>query len=258
MIEDVSKYLEAARHATKLGGAELLVRFETGVREQHKNDHHDIGSLVSEADHASDKAILDYLKAEFPDHGFQSEESGNDGMTSPFLWSIDPLDGTSNFLRNIPIFGVSVALLYKNKPVVGVLHFPKLGYTLYASVGKGAWRDGEQIHASQRPVNEALYWAGGKYKGASQLHEEIFDAVGFVKIMSCSSYELATIASGDAEIYYLNNCLHDVAAGVVIISEAGGKITDEAGEPWTPSSKMIVATNGAVHDDVIQLVRKES
>ena len=245
------QFLQDACEAAKLGGAELLSRFQQNTEVQFKDEFHDIGSLFSEADLASEKAILTFLQEKYPDHTFQSEEAGKNNKESDYFWSIDPLDGTSNFLRNIPLYGVSIALLCNNVPIVGVLFFPSLDLLVSAQQGEGAYANGQRISVSKRPLHEALYFAGGKYRGVTQVHPGIFEAVSMVKTLSASSYELASIACGNAELYYLSSVLHDVAAGVVIVQEAGGRVSDGEGNAWTPESKMIVVSNGVIHDEIV-------
>jgi len=252
---ETKNYIEVARGAAREAG-EILLSFRGNIVEQTKNLGFEAASVVTEADLASEKRIKEILLGTFPEHSFHGEESGDDIKNSPFKWVVDPLDGTSNFIRNIPLFGVSIALLENDEPILGILYFPALNLFVEAEKGKGAFANDRKISVSRRPLEKALYYSGGKFRGEMQLVQSLASAVGLVKIIDASSYELAQIAMGDAELYQLESVLHDVAAGVCIVREAGGKITDNEGKPWAPDSKTIVISNGVIHEQVIELLKQ--
>lgn len=235
---------------------EILMSYYGNSKTEFKNENFDATSLVSEADRKSEELILSKLKEKFPEHGIYSEEAGWDKEKSDYTWYIDPLDGTTNFLRNIPLWGVSMGLLYKDEPILGVLHFPTLNLTVSAEKGKGAYANDKEIHVSKKSLKESLYYSGGIFKGIPNLNKEIADKTGLLKIIDASCYELAQIAMGDAELYELINAAHDVAAGIIIVEEAGGKATDGEGSKWTPDSKHVVISNGVIHEEVINILKK--
>lgn len=247
--------LQTAINAAKEAG-EILMKFYGNVSAQQKGEFFDSASILTEADLESKKAILKTIKEKFPEHNIYSEEAGEELKGSEFTWYIDPLDGTGNFSRNIPLFGTSIGLLKNGKPFLGVLYFPVFNLLIYAEEGKGAFADGKQIKVSNRDLKSALYYSGGYYKGNFQIESGVAEKTGILKIIDASSYELAHIAMGGAEIYILKNIPHDVAAGAIIIKEAGGKVTDIDGSDWNVDSKMIVATNGAVHEEVLSILIK--
>jgi len=226
------------------------------VSEIYKNDNYDAVSVLTKADTESEKKIIEIISKNFPNHNIHAEESGARQNNSEYTWAIDPLDGTSNFSRNIPLFGISIGLLKNDEAVLGVLYFPALGLLVSAEKDKGAFANDKKIHVSGRSIEQSLYYAGGYHKGVIQMEKNVSDKASLTKIIDASSYEFAQIAMGDAELYVLDNVLYDVAAGVIIVSEAGGKVTDYLGADWTPDSKGIVASNGKIHDEVIKLLDK--
>lgn len=240
--------INAAQEAGK-----ILTGHYGKIKAEYKNEYFDVGSILTQADLESEKKIVEILKKDFPGHNIFSEEKIQENNDSEYTWYIDPLDGTSNFARNIPLFGISIGLVKNKKSVLGVLYFPALGLLLHAEEGKGAFANGEKISVSSRSMKESLYYSGGYYKGRLQMEKAVAEKVGMIKIIDASSYEFAQIAMGDAELYILaNNIPYDVAAGVIIVKEAGGMVTDYAGAEWGPEAKGIVSSNGVVHEDVIK------
>jgi len=216
----------------------------------------DIGSIVTEADIKSEEYIVMQLEKLFPNYNIFSEEKGMIAKGSEYTWYVDPLDGTYNFARKDPLFGVSIGLLKEKEAILGVIYIPKLDLLVSAEKGKGAYANGKPVHVSRRNVKDSLFFGRGIYKGKLQLYTEIINAgVGNVKIIGSSAWELAQIAMGNGEIYFLNSVLHDVVAGVVIVREAGGRVTDRAGNDWTSDAKEILATNSIVHKEILQALR---
>ena len=246
-------YTEVVVNAVKKAG-EILMKHYGKVETKLKSSEYDAGSIVTDADIEAESYIVGMIQKNFPGHGIFSEERGKISENEEFAWYIDPLDGTSNFIRNIPLFGISVGLVNKGRVIFGVLYFPALDLLISAEKGSGAYANGERVNVSKRPVSQALYWAGGKFKGKQQLVSSVAQKVGLVKIIDSSSYEFANIAMGNSEIYYLGNILHDVIAGICIVEEAGGKVTDGEGKPWRLTSEMVLVTNGVVHDEVLDIL----
>ncbi|QQR82190.1 inositol monophosphatase [Candidatus Campbellbacteria bacterium] len=243
--------------AVKAGG-DVLMRYYGNVDTEFKGQGFDAASMVSRADRESEDVIVKIINANFPGHGIFGEEGTNENMSAEYVWYIDPLDGTSNFLRNIPLFGVSIGVTKDGSPVCGVLYFPALNLLVEASLGEGAYANNKQITVSERSLSQALYYSGGKYKSDhfNQIHSGLAATSGIIKIIDASSYELAQIAMGDAEIYFLDNVPHDVVAGVCIVREAGGVVTNEKGEPWTLDSKKILVTTEKLHKELLSIINK--
>jgi myo-inositol-1(or 4)-monophosphatase len=249
-------FKKVAVQAAKKAGKILMTYYAKEIKVEFKTDAYDAVSIVTKADIKSEEKIIAILKENFPDHGIYGEESMGTNMDADYIWYVDPLDGTSNFSRHIPLFGISIGLVYKGKPIVGVLYFPALNLLVSAEDGQGCFVNNKLTKVSSRKISESLYYAGGKFKGDPQIKEAIYQKCALVKIIDASSYEFAQIAMGDAEIYYLTNVPHDVVAGVCIVQEAGGRVTDGLGAPWTINSKNILATNGLVHEEIIDDLKR--
>lgn len=245
--------IAAAKDAGK-----ILMSYFGNVTTEFKNEGFDVGSIVTKADRESEDVIVSIVKSQFPEHGIYGEEGTDYQPDADYLWYIDPLDGTSNFVRKIPLFGVSIGIVFKGRPVCGVLYFPAINLLVEAEIGKGALANGKKIHVSARPLAQALYYSGGKFKGVPQLNKKIADACGLVKVIDASSYEFAQIAMGDAEIYFLKNVPHDVVAGICVLWEAEGIVVDGKGEEWKLSSEEILATTPTIINDLVPILNNNA
>ena len=248
---------EVAVMAAKEAG-QILLEYIGNVAIEFKQIEFSVVSIVTEADKQSENTIVSLIKKNFPDHGIYGEEGTSDNLSAEYVWYIDPLDGTSNFTRNIPLFGISIGVVRNGQPICGVLFFPMLNLLVEAESGKGALANGKRINVSKRPINQAFYYSGGKYKGVVQTHHGLANACAMLKIIDASSYEFAQIAMGDAEVYFLKNVPHDVVAGVCIIREAGGVIMDGRGEDWSLSSEGILATTPTLQAEIISILKNSS
>lgn len=243
--------IKAARAAGK-----ILMNYYGKTPIEYKGEYFDAASILTQADIKSEEKIVKIIKENFNGHNIFSEEKIQEDNSSEYTWYIDPIDGTSNFTRSIPLFGISIALVRDNQPILGVLYFPTIDLLLKAEKNKGAYVNDRKVKVSNRELKKSLYYSGGYYKGKMQLEKNVADKVGLVKIIDASSYELAQIAMGDAELYILDNVPHDVAAGVVIVREAGGMVTDYDGSEWSIKSKGIIVSNKVIHKEVVNLLNK--
>ena len=233
---------------------EIVLSYVAQARSLSRREKPGAG-FVTKADIESEQFLIKNLSKVLPEADFYAEESGVSG-NGEYRWVIDPLDGTSNFVRNIPLFGISIGLTHHGKPIMGVLNFPALGMLVYAERGKGAYADGKSIAVSDRSIQTSLFHASGD-EAWSRTRDILHEKCGLLKVLGSSSYEFAHIAMGDAELYIRENSPHDVVAGIAILEEAGGKITDERGNPWTLESSVVIASNGMIHDDVLGLLINE-
>ena len=252
--------LKTAIKAAKESG-KILMSYYGKVKVSYSGKYFDAAHIFTKADYESGKKIIRILKKEFPNHNIhcEIETKGKPVQivnNSKYSWYIDPLDGTNNFTRGIPLFGISIGLIKDNQSILGVLYFPALDLLVYAEKGKGAFANGKRIKVSNRELKKSLYMTHGYFKGKPQLIKRIADKVGLIKIIDASSFELAQIAIGNAELYILESVMHDVAAGVIIVKEAGGKVTDYNGTEWRPASKGIVVSNRKIHNEVLKLLNK--
>lgn len=247
--------IQAARGASEI----LLKKFKNFSREGLvKKARRD---LVTQADLAAEKFILSLIKKNFPGHAILSEEAGSNKKKSDYSWVIDPLDGTINFSMHNPLWGVSIAVAYKKKIVFAVIAAPYLHELYTAEAGQGAEMNGEPIKVSkiapdrvlntfchgsrERDVKRALkYYVRQKMKG--------FDCRQF----GAASLELAFVASGRVESVAIPGANSwDVAAGVLIVQEAGGKVTDFKGKEWQLERGDMLASNGRIHKDLVKILK---
>lgn len=218
-------------------------------------------TLVAVADLEANKAIIKAIKKYFPNHSILSEETGFEDNKSDYKWIIDPIDGTHNFLRGIPIFGTSIALKYKNEVVLGVLEFPLLKMTAFAEKGKGAFLNGKKIKVSDKKsiehsmiAFEFSYAARREKIGfLEKLIHKTIDARNF----GSAIYNLLLVASGRCDGYaILTTNEWDVAAGFLIVEEAGGRITDLKGNKWNFKDRRYIVSNGKIHKELLSYARK--
>ncbi|WP_254566035.1 inositol monophosphatase family protein [Oscillatoria sp. HE19RPO] len=219
------------------------------------------GDLVTAADKASEKAILEVLRRHVPEHGILAEESGKLGdSSSQYLWAIDPLDGTTNFAHQYPPFGVSVGLLIDGIPQVGVVFDPFHNELFRAATGLGATRNRQPIRVSETAeLRNSLLVTGFAYDRRETPDNNYAEFCHLthltqgVRRSGSASIDLCYVSCGRLDGYWERGLSPwDLAAGVVILSEAGGKITAYDGSPWKIESGRILATNGKLHESLSQ------
>lgn len=240
--------LLAARNASK-----VLLKYygKKEIARQKPNK-----TLVATADLESNKTIIKTIKKYFPKHSILSEESGFEDKKSDFKWVIDPMDGTHNFLHKIPIFGTSIGLEYKNEPVLGVLHFPLLKITAIAEKGKGAFSNGKRISVSGKKSLEHSFvlceFAYANRKEKTAFLEKLIHKTIDIRNFGSAIYNLWLIAAGKCEGYVLLSTHEwDVAAGFLLVEEAGGNITDLKGSKRKLSQDKFIVSNGKVHKELL-------
>ena len=244
-----------AREAGEL----LLKKFRTFSRKDLKLKA-DKG-LLTKADLASERLIIRNIKKKFPDHAILSEEAGRNKKKSDYLWVIDPLDGTTNFSMHSPLWGVSIAVAYKKKVSFAVVFIPYLREMYIAEAGRGVEMNGKKIKVSkiapskilntfchgpkERDVKRAV-----KYYVRQRMH-------GFhCRQLGAASIELAFVASGRVESIAIPGANSwDVAAGVLIVREAGGRVTDFKGRDWKLEDGDILASNSRIHKDLVKMLK---
>ena len=216
--------------------------------------------VTSSNDYEADKIIIDLITHRCPDHNILTEETGNIDNGSPYTWIIDPLDGSSNFLNHNPFFAVSIALAYEDEPITGVIFAPYIEEMVVARKGQGCTVNGRPVSVSSNDEFEKSYIVGcpGGEKNNVRfaemeyaLHKNIKD---FRKIGS-AAVECYMVAAGRVDAFTtLNISPWDVAAGVLCAEEAGGKVTDFHGEPWTLNKTDLVVSNTLVHESVLAVL----
>lgn len=260
---DLDVLLEIARRAAVAGGVIVADAFG-GAGSFHAKGP---GDWVSVTDMASERAIRAALVEGAPQFPVVGEEEGGERATVG--WLVDPLDGTANFLHGFPIVAVSVALVVGHHPVIGVVHAPLLGETYWATAGGGAWRDGgaarggERLMVSQRDPREAICATGFPFRKKHERLAEYFPV--FERALStfedlrragAASLDLAWTAAGVFDGYF-EQALGpwDLAAGALLVREAGGVVTDWRGDAhaWLRSGD-VVAGPPAVHAHILSLI----
>ncbi|GAA1841617.1 inositol monophosphatase family protein [Actinomadura bangladeshensis] len=223
--------------------------------------------MASEVDYAVERAVRDYLKKRTPDIPVLGEEEGITGdTTGELLWAIDPVDGTANFVRNIPLCGISIGLIERGRPVVGVIDLPFLGTRYHAAQHAGAHLGDRRIQASMTTdLKDAIVAIGDYAVGENAqtknrrriaLTDRLAANVQRVRMFGSVAIDLAWVAEGklDASIT-LSNKPWDMAAGVAIAREAGALVSDQDGTDHTVSSVSTVATTPALADDIAALIK---
>jgi myo-inositol-1(or 4)-monophosphatase len=257
---DYSPFRRVAEAAALEAGAILKAAYgRVAVREKGPGD------LITDADLASQRAVAKRLLDSFPDHTLLAEEEGaTPDAGNPWRWIVDPLDGTVNFAHGNPLWCVSIALEHEGEPVVGVVHQPLLGTIHSACRGGGATLDGRPIRVSAAAGLDVSLIVTGMPTDFERdadrqmaLMRRFSTRTHAVRRTGCSAWNLATVASGGFDICYAT-AMHpwDCAAGVALIREAGGTVTDLQGGPFDMYRTGILATNGKVHDAAVAAIRE--
>ncbi len=221
--------------------------------------------LVTRIDRESEEMIVREIGSRFPEHGILAEESARKESETGLTWVIDPLDGTTNYVHSFPLFCVSIAVCRSDEPVAGVIYAPCMDELFSAESGQGAHLNGKEIHVSGGDsIGDGFFCTGF----ASLRNREAPDNIGnFIRVLKraqgvrrggSAALELAYVAAGRFEAFWeLNLSPWDVAAGVAIIREAGGKLTDMRGGSDYLRGSSILASNSKVHQDLLDLLDPE-
>jgi len=219
--------------------------------------------VVTKIDKAINELLVEKLKNKYP-FNFLSEELGFINNKSEFTWVIDPLDGTANFAVGNPFFSISIALLHEQKPIFGLIYAPILKELYLAEEGKGSYLNGRPIEVSKISSlrkSYILYCEGGSKTNAriAKINFLVHPKVKDIRKLGSAALECAWVASGRAEGYYtLKISPWDVAAGVLLVEEAGGKVTDFKGKTWKPKKCNFIATNERIHKRLLSLINKNT
>lgn len=255
-MAEVKDVLNEAAHAA---GSIILEFFHGSFRIDNKDS---VNNLVTEVDKLSEKVIIDIIKKHFPEHSIISEEVGELMQESDYQWIIDPIDGTVNFAHGIPICCVSIGVRYKNEMLYGVVYNPMMDEFFFAEKDNGAYLNDEPIHVSEKKDFErACLVTGFPYKWpVSKEHPirvfERFIMQGLpVRRLGSAAIDLCWVACGRFDGFWEYNLNSwDVAAGYLIVQEAGGVITNFLGEPYSVFDKETLATNGLIHEEMLRLI----
>jgi myo-inositol-1(or 4)-monophosphatase len=246
---------EVAREA----GALLMNFYARKIGYEYKGD----ADLVTEADRASEKLIVERLQARWPRYDLVGEEGARRETGSEWKWYIDPLDGTTNFAHGYPVFCVSIALDYKGERVAGVLYDPTRDELFAAEKGGGATLNQRRIHVSKTDkLEEALVATGFPSHKRHQnpnihFYHQITLRTHGVRRAGSAALDLACVACGRYDGFWeFNLNSWDTAAGVLIVEEAGGRVTDFRGGAFDIASREVCASNGLVHAPLLAEFRE--
>jgi len=247
--------IEAARRA----GQAVAERYPAG-REVTVKGYRDV---VTEVDFIAERIVLETIRARYPDHTIISEEAGTTQTNSPYRWVVDPIDGTTNYSRRLPICAVSVGLIKGNEPIVGAIYDPLRDDMFCAERGHGAQLNGTPIQASRvGSLEDAL--VGFDWGHADDIRRRTLQYVGqiapvcrTVRGLGSAALALAYVAAGWLDTY-LNLGLKpwDTAAGLVLMGETGGRTSTPEGEPYRFDHPACLATNGLIHDEILALLHQ--
>ncbi|HLY12161.1 MAG TPA: inositol monophosphatase family protein [Planctomycetota bacterium] len=244
-----------------LRAGDFLKKNSSGRRRiQYKDD---LGSnIVTDMDHASEEMIVKALKKEFPDHAIVAEESGLSG-DSPHKWYIDPVDGTTNFAHGFPIWAVTLAYEANGRIQAGATYAPMLGQLYWAQRGRGAYCNGRRLHVTrQAKLQHALLCTGFSYlleyrKINLKYFSEFLMKAQAIRRMGAASLDLCWTAAGAFDGFWeMRLGPWDMAAGIVILEEAGAKVTDFHGGPVDIRRGDFLGANPALHRRMLDVLRK--
>lgn len=257
----IHQLLDTAVEAAVAAGRLQRYRFADSVSVDLKGAK----NLVTEVDLASEQLIVERLLACFPGHGVLAEEGDYPGGDGTHVWIIDPLDGTTNFAHGYPWFCVSIALQVGGETMVGVIHNPMTDELFTAASGIGAFRNGCRISVSERqPLAGALLATGFPYDCATDPENNFNHFIRFQKAArgirraGAAALDLAYLAAGRLDGFWeVKLKPWDVAAGTLLVQEAGGRVSAFDGSPYEVTNHRILASNGLIHDEMISLLAEE-
>ena len=249
---------EAADEAVKI----LKQYFETDLEIGRKRDYND---LVTNADKQCEAKISEIINNYYPEHNLLGEEGGDRKRESDYVWIVDPIDGTINYAHSVPIFCVSIALEIKGEVVMGVVQSPMTNEKFRAVKGEGAYLNDKKISVSDTEyLKDSLLVTGFPYGAKDNMDHCIDHFVNFIRLglpirrLGSAAMDICYLACGRFDGFWeINLNAWDVAAGYLILKEAGGKVTDFFGKDYSIYDKQILATNGRkIHDEMIKVLGK--
>lgn len=265
-MSDLSAILDVAKRAALAGADAVEPFFQTDVDVRRKDSTVSF-DLVSEADLASERAVLDVIQAAFPEHGILSEETRQDEIQQEHLWIVDPIDGTNNFLHGIPHFGVSVAYYRRGQAACGVVYNPATKDCYEAIAGEGAQRNGASIQvAGYSTLDRAMigvgfyYDRGAMMKATLESIAELFSQqIHGIRRFGTASLDLCQVACGMFGAFFEYQLSPwDFAAGQLIVKEAGGEVTTCEGQRLPTKKTSLLASNGRLHEQLVAIVGPRS
>ncbi|MYL68819.1 inositol monophosphatase family protein [Halorubrum distributum] len=259
--DDVAERAAVAKRAAEAGAAVAHEHFRSDIAVETKGED----DVVTEADRAAQRAVIASIRESFPDDAVVGEEE-DERKTVPdegAAWVIDPIDGTNNYVRDVRVWATAVAAVVDGEPVAAAIVAPALGDT-YTADATGAYRNGEPIAVSdvseprKAAVDPTIWWAYDARDEYARACEAIVTRFGDMRRLGAAQVVLPTVAAGGLEgtITNLRANPWDTVAGVFVIRQAGGRVTDLEGDRWRHDSKGVVASNGALHEEVLAAAKE--
>ncbi|MFC3959956.1 inositol monophosphatase family protein [Halovivax cerinus] len=253
--------VDVAIEAAAAGARVAADSFRSTLDVETKSNETD---FVTQADRDAQNRVVETIRDQYRDEPIVGEESGRDGAVpeAGAAWIVDPIDGTANYVAGIPTFCTAVACTVDGDAVVATLDFPVLG-DRYVFDGDRVERNGEDVHVSDRTepqactVSPTLWWDRDRREEYARACAEIVHRFADLRRVRCAQAELAMVAAGALDGTFANVSAHpwDTVAGVAMVRAAGGTVTDLDGRPWRLDSDGIVASNGEIHDEVLEAAR---
>lgn len=260
MIEDLQKYKRVLFNAVDESAKILIDNFDTDFKVGRKTHYND---LVTEVDNKSEAKIIEVIHSHFPDHNVLSEEIGNLNLDSDHIWIVDPIDGTVNYAHSIPIFSISIALEIKKEIMLGLIYNPISGEKFFSEKGKGAYLGDKRIAVSNtQHLRDSILVTGFPY-GTNEKDDSIVHFANFIKHglpirrLGSAALDMCYVACGRFDGFWevsLNPW--DVAAGYLILYESDGRITNFKGEKYSIYGKQLLATNGRIHKEMMDVLEE--
>ncbi len=252
------KMLQTAIEAARKAGRMIAERYPGGRSITVKG----FRDVVTDADIAAEEVILELIQARFSDHTIVSEEAKGREISSGYTWVVDPLDGTTNYTHHHPVFAVSIGVLKGGEPLIGVIHDPLRDHTFVAEQGYGARLNDKPIHVSRAASLENAL-VGLDWGHSNEVRERILlflhrivPKCGTLRVLGSATLALAYVAAGWLDAYFhIGLKPWDTAAGMLIITEAGGRCSTLEGEPYRVDLPGCLATNNLIHDELLAVMQ---
>ncbi|MBI3805284.1 MAG: inositol monophosphatase [Nitrospirae bacterium] len=258
---NLAPFREVALRAAKKAGRIHIKGHQGELQVSYKGDL----NLVTNVDTLSEEAIVALINRHFPDHQILAEEGHDRTEPSPYRWIIDPLDGTTNYAHHFPFFCVSIALEIRGKIHLGVVFDPSRNELFFAERGKGAFLNDRPIHVSSAAaLGKSLLVTGFAYDVRTDPVNNFNHFINFsmkaqgVRRTGSAALDLCYVASGRLDGFWELK-LHpwDTAAGSLILAEAGGKLSDFSGKPFSIYDEELLASNGKIHQEMIEVIQRK-
>lgn len=257
-MQDIDILKDVLLQAVRQSGALVLEKFNASFEIAFKDS---INNLVTEVDQASERLITEIIRSSFPDHGIVGEEYGNSEAASPYQWYIDPIDGTVNFAHHVPLCCVSIALAYEGTVLLGAVYNPMMNELFFAEKGKGAYFNDKPIAVSEKSdLHKAFLVTGFPYvcqENALNIFGHFLKMELPVRRLGSAALDLCWVAAGRFDAFWENSLQpYDIAAGTLIVKEAGGKVTDYEDREISVDGRQVLASNGHIHEAMIREIQK--